>query len=251
MRSGTTVVLTRPQDQARALACKIEAAGGQAIYFPALEILARAPAPDAVEQLAAADIAIFISANAVEYGLRAMGGNLPSSLKLAAIGSATAQALAQRGFQPNIVPAQGADSEALLETAALHDVAGKQIVIFRGVGGRETLRATLCQRGAKVAYIECYTRQRPDIAPGRVAELIDRNDIAAIHVLSRETLENFCHIVGSQGQQRFRQTALFVPHHAVREAAWILGFSDVVVAGFGDDGFLTALQQRFAEAQPS
>jgi uroporphyrinogen-III synthase len=250
VRSGTAVVLTRPLDQAQPLARKIEAAGGQAIHFPALEILERAPAA-AAEHLAAADIAIFISANAVEYGFRAMGGKLPSSLKLAAIGNATAQALAQHGFPPTIMPAQGADSEALLETTALHNVAGKHIVIFRGIGGRETLRTALCQRGAKVAYIECYSRHRPKVAASRVAELIDRNEIAAIHVLSRETLENFCQIVGPRGQQRFRQTALFVPHPAVREAAWILGFSDVVVTGFGDEGCLTALQQRFAEAQPS
>lgn len=245
MRSGTVVILTRPLEQARGIAGKIEAAGGRAVHFPALEINTHTPTADALAALNCADMAIFISANAVEYGLSATNGKLPPQLALAVIGQVTAQALVQYGFQPAIVPEAGADSEALLATTALQDVAGKQIVIFRGVGGRETLRTALCQRGAKVAYIECYTRRAPDVAPSQVAELLKRDDVAAIQVLSRETLENFCHIIGRQGHQHFNRTALFVPHATVLEAARILGFGDVSVAGFGDDGLLRALEQRF------
>ena len=257
MLPGTGIVLTRPIDQARGIAQKIEALGGHAIHFPALEILEHTPAPQSAAALNAADIAIFISANAVEFGLRYADGCLPTHTRLAAIGKATAQALVDRGFQNIIVPAQGADSEALLGTAALREVTDKHIVIFRGVGGRETLRTTLCQRGAKVAYIECYTRRQPEVAPREIAALLQRNDLAAIHVLSRETLENFCHITGSQGRQRFSRTPLFVPHPAVLEAARIgeglgpLGFGDIVVTGFGDDGLITALEQRFPSAQQS
>lgn len=251
MQSGTVVVLTRPIEQARAVAHKIEAAGGAAVHFPVLEINPKAAPADALATLNFTDIAIFISANAVEFGLLATARKLPPKIKLAAIGQATAQALAQRGFQPTIVPKSGADSEALLATAALQEVAGKQIVIFRGVGGRETLRTTLCQRGAKVAYIECYTRRRPDVSPSRVAALLQRNDIAAIQILSRETLENFCRIVGAQGQRQLSHTALFVPHVTVLEAARMLGFGDVTLAGFGDDGLLAALEQRFPEKRLS
>jgi uroporphyrinogen-III synthase len=250
VRAGTGVILTRPIDQAGAVARKVEAIGGRAIRFPALEITAHAPTIETLSELHTADMAIFISANAVEFGLRAIAGKLPTSLTLAAIGKATAQALAEHGFHRTIMPEHGADSEALLASPALLQVAGKHIVIFRGVGGRETLRAVLCQRGAKVAYIECYTRRQPDVAPDEVSALLQRNDVAAIHVLSRETLENFCHIVGSPGTRRFSQTALLVPHPAVLEAARMLGFGDVLVTGFGDDGLIAALEQRFPAANP-
>ncbi len=245
MLPGTTVLLTRPIQQARPAANLIEANGGHAILFPALEISPHQPEPDARTALERADIAIFISANAVEFGLLYVQGKLPKQLQLAAVGHATAQALRNNGYHNVIVPASGADSDALLASAALQAVAGKQIVIFRGVGGRETLRNVLCQRGAKVAYIECYTRRAPDVSASAVADLIQHDDIAAIHVLSRETLENFCSMIGPENVAALRHKTLLVPHPAVLEGAQILGFGDAVVTGFGDDGLLAALHQRF------
>ena len=66
-------------------------------------------------------MAIFISANAVEYGLRCV--SVPHDLSVAAIGHATAAALQHAGYRNILVPAQGADSEALLAAPALHEVA--------------------------------------------------------------------------------------------------------------------------------
>ena len=248
MLSGTGVIVTRPAAQSHAVARMIEAIGGRAILFPALEISAHQPAAQSRAALAEADIAIFISANAVAFGLRYAKENLLKNLQLAAIGNATAQALKNQGYGDIIVPESGADSEALLATAALQAVAGKEIVIFRGVGGRETLRSALCQRGAKVAYIECYTRRAPAVSTSAVADLIDRDDIAAIHVLSRETLENFCTMIGPENAATLRHKPLFVPHPAVLEGARMLGFGDVTITGFGDGGLIAALQQRFGNS---
>lgn len=248
MLPGTVVVVTRPATQARAPARMIEAIGGRAILFPALELSEHQPATDSRALLADAHIAIFISANAVEFGLRHAKQNLPKKLQFAAVGNATAQALKNHGYGNVIAPESGADSEALLASAALHAVQGKQIVIFRGVGGRETLRTVLCQRGAKVAYIECYMRRAPVVSASAVANLIHRDDIAAIHVLSRETLENFCTMIGPENTATLRHKVLFVPHPAVLEAARILGFGDAIVTGFGDDGLITALQLRFGNS---
>lgn len=243
MLSGTAIVLTRPALQAQESTRLIEAEGGRAIIFPALEIIAKAPDPADQCILDAADIAIFISANAVIYGLKYTA--LPSNLTLAAIGNATALALTEAGYQNVIVPSQGFDSEALLATKALQDVSGKCVAIFRGVGGRETLRNALRQRGAKVEYIECYVRRRPDVAPDVVANLLARADIAAIQVMSRETLENFCSMIGETGVALLRHKPLFAPHPSILESARILGFGEGILTGFGDAGLLVALQQRF------
>ena len=128
------------------------------------------------------------------------------------------------------------------------DIAGKHIAIFRGVGGRETLRDTLRQRGAKVEYIECYTRRRPDVAPAVVSSLLARDDIGAIQALSRETLENFCTMISDKGVALLRHTPLFAPHAAILEGARILGFSEGILTEFGDAGLLAALEQRFGQA---
>lgn len=245
MLPGTGVILTRPADQARALARMIEAIGGRAIAFPALEILEHHPAPETRTALDKAEIAIFISANAVEFGLRYAQTRLAQSLRLAAIGNVTTLALRDRGYENIILPDTGSDSEALLASPALQDICGKRIVVFRGIGGRETLRSVLCQRGAKVAYIECYARRQPDVSASDLAKLLDHEDIAAIHVLSRETLQNFSNMIGPNALQTLRHKPLFAPHPAILEGARVLGFGDGVLTGFGDEGLLVALQQRF------
>ena len=257
MLPGSGVIITRPEAQAQVLARMIDAAGGRAILFPTLEITPHSPAPSSRAAFEQADIAIFISGNAVEFGLGYANARLPASLQLAAIGKMTAQALRDQGYDAIITPEAGADSEALLASPSLQHISGKRIVIFRGVGGRETLRDSLCQRGAKVEYIECYQRRQPHVSARVLGELLQRQDIAAIHVLSRETLENFCRIIGADCLARFSRTPLFVPHAAVLQGARIgaglgpLGFSDVTVTGFGDDGVIAALQQRFgAPPQP-
>ena len=245
MLPGTGIVLTRPRDQTRSLARKIEAAGGRPILFPALEIWARSPSAESRELLSGADKAIFISANAVEFGLRFAGAGLPAHVLIGAIGQATAMALREQGYGNIIVAQAGFDSEALLATPQMQAVSGERIVIFRGVGGRETLRNVLCQRGAKVEYIECYERRRPDVSAQELNQLLNRDDIAAIHVLSRETLENFCNMIGPSTVETYRRKPVFAPHPAVLEGARILGFSDSVLTGFGDDGVLEALLKRF------
>ena len=69
--AGIGVLVTRPADQAAPLADEIEAAGGRAIRFPAIEIV---PRPDAdiandAASLQQPDVVIFVSVNAVRFVL--------------------------------------------------------------------------------------------------------------------------------------------------------------------------------------
>ena len=86
--SGIGVLVTRPVNQATPLAAAIEKAGGKPVLFPVMDIVGR-PAGDVLydaSNLPEADIAIFVSRNAVRYGLDAVGerGNLLRSGGLAA-----------------------------------------------------------------------------------------------------------------------------------------------------------------------
>src|SRR3989338_8880463 len=165
--AGLKIAVTRPRDQAARLARRIEQAGGIPLLFPLLDI---APVQDQQalhkqisrlaqkEPLAASfeerqfDLAIFISPNAVQYGMAAIraAGELPQNLKIATVGQGSAKALRELGIANVIAPAERFDSEGLLALPELQDVAGWRVLIFRGDGGRELLGDTLKARGAAV-----------------------------------------------------------------------------------------------------
>ncbi|OZA22897.1 MAG: uroporphyrinogen-III synthase, partial [Hydrogenophilales bacterium 17-61-9] len=151
--AGRTVLVTRPQQQAAALSQAIRAAGGEVFDFPALVI--EAIPPDALRASLAwlkdADIAIFISPNAARFGMTAIqaAGGVRGSTEVFAVGPGTTRALRNLGVAQVITP-QGQDSEALLALPQLQHVAGKRVVIVRGVGGRALLSDSLRARGADV-----------------------------------------------------------------------------------------------------
>ena len=160
--AGRGILVTRPAHQAEGLCALIEAAGGRALRFPVLEIR---PAADvaAVQaglgRLAESDLAVFVSANAVNCTLDTLAPRpWPADVRIAAVGAATARALEDRGLHVTHCPETGFTSEALLALPALRDMSGRRVLILRGDGGREQLRETLTARGAQVDYLEVYQR---------------------------------------------------------------------------------------------
>lgn len=247
---GRTVVVTRPQDQAGALAALIERAGGHALIFPAIAI---APVEDTrkldelIARLAEFHWAIFVSPNAVEHALERIVAThgLPSSLRYAAVGRGTVRALARFGIKEVLAP-ERFDSETLLELAPLQSVRGQRVVIFRGVGGRELIASTLAARGAQVEYAECYRREVPRLDPAPLLDQWRQGGIDAITFTSSEGLHNFAAMIGSEGVQLLRQTPVFAPHPRIAQAARELGAATVVETSQGDDGVCAGLVQWFS-----
>lgn len=245
---GIGVVVTRPQAAAEALAAPLAAEGARVWLLPALAI-EDLPPNAALEKLLATlarfDMAIFVSANAVDKGLAAARrfGPWPQAMRVAAIGEATAQALRNSGLGPVISPAERHDSEALLGLAPLQAVKGQNIVVFRGEGGREHLKEALEARGAHVEYAECYRRVRPDCDPSVVAAALARGEINAVSVLSAETLENFIAMIGPAAAQRLAGVTLVVPHVAVGTHREARRFAGVAIAAHGPGGLIDALTQ--------
>ena len=239
--SGLKIVITRPREQAAPLARRIEQAGGHPVLFPLLEI---SPTADeqalrgAVSHLAEFDLAVFISPNAVRYGMQAIlaAGPLPPQLKIATVGQGSARALRELGVEQIIAPQDRFDSEALLALPELQQIQGWRVAIFRGDGGRELLADTLKVRGASIEYIECYRRSRPqqDIAG------LDRT-ADAITVTSSEALGYLWEMLDEAGRRHFSTIPLFVPHQRIAETARQLGWRDVVLVAGGDDGLLAGL----------
>lgn len=246
--AGLNIAVTRPREQAAQLAQRIEQAGGRVVHFPLLEINPAAD-PQRLQEIVARlrefDLAIFISPNAVRYGMeaiRAANATLSSAsgggeLRIATVGQGSAKALRDLGVQDIIAPQDRFDSEALLALPELQTVAGDRVVIFRGNGGRELLGDTLKARGATVEYAECYQRAKPQQDGATLLAAAPH----AVTVTSSEALAYLWDMFDEQGRTRLAALPLFVPHARIAEAAQRLGWQNVVTTAGGDDGLLSGL----------
>ena len=244
------IVVTRPAGQAQHLAGLIRAAGGEAVLFPVLEIRDAEdlrPLHALIDRLDAFDLAIFVSANAVQKALALINARRawPPGLRVATVGRGSERELARYGFSAVIVPSSGFDSEALLDLPELKQVAGKRVLIFRGDGGRELLGGTLAERGAVVEYAECYRRCRPQADAAPLIALEERKELDAITVTSSEGLANLRDMLGEAGRHLLDATPLFVPHQRIAAAARALGAQNVVLTEAGDEGLVAALSAFF------
>jgi len=135
----------------------------------------------------------------------------------------------------------------LLGVPELRDVQGRNIVVFRGAGGRELLGDTLAARGARVEYAECYRRTRPAVSaaePGWARDALD-----AVTVSSSEGLANLDSLLRAWRRDWLRESPLFVPHARVAAEAARLGASETIVAGPGNRETARALIAYFGGAK--
>lgn len=246
--TGRTVLVTRPLHQAAALVQAIQAVGGTAVVFPALAIEA-VPFIElsaSLAYLANAEIIIFISPNAAEFGMTAIraNGGLPAAAAVFAVGPGTARALQSQGVTQVTTPA-GQDSEALLALPQLQDVDSKRVVIARGAGGRPLLGDTLRARGADVHYLECYRRVCPTADPAALLAQWQAGGIDAVTVTSAETLHNLATLLGQPGAAYLVHTPLFVPHEKIADAARRFGIERVIATAGGDTGLVDGLIKWF------
>lgn len=246
---GIGIIVTRPVRPAAVFAAKLAALGGTPLIWPAIVILP----PDDASQLAQVhaqlddyDIAIFVSANAVEYGGRP-NRPWPSRLRVYAPGHGTVDALAAAGIPDARMPETTWDSEGLLELRELADVQGKRIVIFRGEGGREFLGSSLRARGAIVEHVPCYRRVAPQGGAQGLIDAMREGRAHALTLTSAEGLDNLMNAVG-EGRACLMALPAFSVHPRIAERARGYGLPAVETAG-GDAGLLAGLLDWFSPTQ--
>ncbi|MGZ8250504.1 uroporphyrinogen-III synthase, partial [Methylomagnum sp.] len=221
--------------------------GGRALRFPLLEIVPVEDNRAAVELLNRRDYwdwLIFVSANAVRFALAAGDWNdrLSPRTRIAAVGEATAKALANAGVRVDLIPKPQFNSESLLASPELAHVAGQQMLIVRGVGGREHLADELNQRGAATAYAELYRRADPP--PDASARLRQwrQDGIDAVVATSGEALTHLMELLGEAGAEFAYQTPLAVFGARIAGLAREQGWHRVAEANQANDqGLVQAL----------
>jgi uroporphyrinogen-III synthase len=248
--AGLVVVVTRPARQSARFSALLTEHGAAPVAFPTVAI---EPVPLGADVRAALgvqpiDWVIYTSANAVEQAL-AQTGRLPRAAT-AAIGRATARAVEAAGIHVDAIPEAGVDSEGLLALPAFAAPAGRRMLLFKGAGGRDALRAELVRRGATVVVAEVYRRVPVVPAAGSLEKLASAcaMDSAVVAVTSVEVLESLLQLAPATRTPHLVETTLLVPGERVAAAARRHGWrGPIVVARSAEDGaMLDALIERRA-----
>jgi uroporphyrinogen-III synthase len=123
-----------------------------------------------------------------------------SSTSIAAIGTATADALRQRGLIPALVPDEfvaEALAEALVERSG-GSLVGARVLIPSAEDAREALAAGLRQHGAVVEVIPVYRTVPVTADFGQLVSDIIARRIDAVTFTSSSTVRSFVDLVGTE-----------------------------------------------------
>ncbi len=232
------MLVTRPEHQALPLCHLLESEGAVCHRFATTQVESSVDPRlrAALGPLERYDLIVFVSANAVRFGLPLLGEN--RELELAALGPATARTLRDAGHSVAVEAAETIDSEGLLANPRFKDPRGRRFLLVKGRGGRDLLAAELTRRGAVVDAADVYMRRRASPSATELAQLEALFASKRIQVITATSLEIGSNLLG-----------LVTP--AVREAVdrtlWLVA-SERIGSGLRQIGLVAPLLQA-ASAQ--
>jgi uroporphyrinogen-III synthase len=176
--AGRRVLVTRAAHQAGKLSDGLRASGAEPVEVPVLEIRppeSFEPLDRALHQLDFYDWLIFTSANTVHaFATRAAEQGIalcqPPNTRIAAIGSATAEAVRKAGFQVALIP-DSYVAESLVHGIA-EQAAGGRVLLARAAIARDVIPDALRQAGAIVDVVDAYRNLLPESAPNLLREAL-------------------------------------------------------------------------------
>ncbi|MBZ5725266.1 MAG: uroporphyrinogen-III C-methyltransferase [Acidobacteriia bacterium] len=202
--SGKRIVVTRAREQADALGARLRALGAEVMEMPTIEIRPAAdygPLDRAIAALASYDWLIFTSANGVRFFLDRLDRSDTDlralRARICAIGPATRAAIEALHLKVDLMGKEYV-AEGLIEAFALHDLAGKRVLLPRAAVARDLAPTELARRGAQVDVVEAYRTAIPDEAAAQAREIFGaarRPD--CITFTSSSTVQNFVTAAGA------------------------------------------------------
>jgi len=194
---GKRILVTRARHQASALSQLLAERGAQVVELPAIAIQPAADSGEldqAISRLKDYHWIIFTSANgvaifwerlaALKLDSRALG-----SLKVGAIGPATAEALKTKGITPDYIP-EIYTSEGIILGLKDQNIAGERVLLPRAEVADKELTQGLKQLGALVDEIAIYRTVPDKEAIAQAREMLLSGEIDVITFTSSSTVSN-------------------------------------------------------------
>lgn len=255
MSNRPRVLVTRTADQADAFSQKLRNHGFTPVEFPAIQLepLPWGQLDRAIATLKRYDWLVFTSGNAVEYFLRRVAEQdqtLQKMPKVAAVGSATARLLGERGITIDFMPDQFVGAELVL---GLGDLNNKNVLLPRAKIGRPEITNLLRTKGANVTEVALYDTVTAVPTAESWSEL--NRGVAAITFTSPSSVRNFCKIMADNPDKLtiplkkwLRQAVVVCIGPVTAEAASEMGFTDLLVPDeYTIDGMVQQLKIALLE----
>lgn len=175
--AGRRIAITRPREQADALARRLEALGARVTLLAAIRIAPiedHVPLDAAIARLGSYDWLVFTSVNGVAAfteRLAATGHTWDERglAQVAAIGPATAAALERADVPVALMPDEYV-AEGILDGLGM--VAGQRLLLARADIARRTLAEGLRLRGAEVDEVAAYRTIPQSVAPKLIERIL-------------------------------------------------------------------------------
>jgi len=199
---GKKILVTRARNQSSEFAVRLRNLGAEVIEYPTIEILPPLNwdgLDRAISGLRSYDWIIFTSANGANFFWQRLTDkgktrSLLSSLKICAIGPATAKELKKKGIGVDYVPNEFV-AESILQGLRKMTIQGKRILLARAKVARDVLPRGLREMGAEVDVIEVYRTVKPRGGKKRLKQLLTDGKMDVITFTSSSTVNHFTELL--------------------------------------------------------
>ena len=198
---GKRILITRAREQSGEFATLLKKTGAEVMELPTIEIVPPFSWKELdriLPRLRSYDWLIFTSANGVHFfwqRLREKGKiRLPSSMKVCAIGPATAKQLKEKKISVDYIPKEFI-AESILDGFQKKFIKGKRILLARAKKARDILPKGLRKMGAKVDVVGVYRTVKPKGGSKRLKQLLTDGKIDVITFTSSSTVNHFADLL--------------------------------------------------------
>ena len=200
--AGVRVLLPGSPRTSNKLKALLDDFGAEVVIQPAIRITEPddwSPVDEALDNLAGYDWLVFSSANGVDYLLRRLyqrGGDVRqlAGVRLAAMGSGTADRLAEHQLRADLVPDRFV-AESLAE-ALLTESKSRRFLLARASRGRQVLAEQLVRSGALVDQVVVYASCDVEEPDPDVAEQLESGSIGWVAVTSSSAARSLDRLYG-------------------------------------------------------
>jgi uroporphyrinogen-III synthase/AcrR family transcriptional regulator len=225
---GKVIVLTRSEEQNEESARSFKDSGAEIISFPTLKIIPLKT--DSLKRYFSPqpDYLVFTSAKGVEIfaeKIRKDGISIDKKIKIAAVGTRTAEACRQNNFFPVIIPRRQS-AEGLMDYFNDLEIAGSRFLLPRSAIGKMNLIEYLEQRNAVVLQLNIYDT----VIPGKEEVQIDllNTEVDVIIFASPSAFRNFLELTGDQGKELLKRAAIASIGDTTSEEIFTYGYIAVI-----------------------